>query len=972
MLSSTNNFTKALKALNSSQKAAVETIEGPVMVLAGPGTGKTQVVALRIANILQKTQLGPQNILALTFTDAGVTALRQRLSQVIGPLAYRVTIATFHSFANEVIGIFPHLFTHTQTLRQITDPDRYLLIEEIIALDKALTELRPLRKPDLYVAEISARIKTCKQEAVKPERLKKLIAALKSDQQSPSAKHRQKEFVTVLQRYNEELTKRGWYDYEDTIQFVVEALRHNDEVRSYFQERYQYMLVDEYQDTNNSQNALVEALADFYPDPNLFVVGDDKQAIYRFQGASVANMLHFKRRYPRMKVIFLSDNYRSTPEILQVATRLIDHNRKQIQSLLQQPDRPLIARNQSDKQAEIIKSANKISQYSATVSRVKIAVQAGCALTEIAVLFRRRQAAKEFSELAKKSGLIISGQIETDLFNHPVTQSVWRLLTAIDQPTNNIATIAALRPLLTDRSLLQLYKINRTSRSETALIEKLALVGGELGRLAKALLELHRQAETLTTEELIHQLLDKYQFLQQRIFSRHITEATGLLLSLLNLAGNFSKHSENANLTGFLAHCQMIKTRQLEVPIVELLPDTGLFVGTVHSAKGLEFERVIMADVDERNWSLKAKPELIKLPGGIVELTDWEDDPVEDERRLFYVGITRAKKELTLSYAQQGDDGRDQLPSQFLLELGDLTAQTVNLTSSQARSINRQVLGDGARGEAIAKTTQAYLHQLATSSPFSYSDLRAFQTCPQQYLLARLLRLPQPISEALMYGSAVHRALELYFREYRAFKKKPSSEKFLEMIEESVIQTVWPSYQENILAHATGVLEQYWAKYAPSWTAPVGIEYSFTHHHVRYGDIWLTGKFDRIDLLDGKTKAVRVVDYKTKSRSLTRNEIVGKTQSGDTTIWQQLVFYAFLAKHDPLFPYHIGDFLVSVIDDKGEFRDEVVAVTPDDIREMEKLVASVHSEILASTTFRHTRASFDKGCEICQTYGNLT
>ncbi|MEX1051982.1 MAG: ATP-dependent DNA helicase [Patescibacteria group bacterium] len=963
------SFTSAFAALNDGQKQAVETIEGPVMVLAGPGTGKTQVVALRIAQILQKTQLGPQNILALTFTEAGVTALRSRLSQIIGPLAYRVTIATFHGFANEVIGIFPHLFTQTQSLRQVSDPDRFLLIEEIVSGDKSLHELRPLRKPDQYVQEISARIKTCKQENISSDKLAELYRDQTDKKLNPQAILRQQEFVTVLRRYNDELAKRGWYDYEDTIQFVVAALRDNDEIRGYFQERYQYLLVDEYQDTNNSQNALVEALADFYPDPNLFVVGDDKQAIYRFQGASVANMLYFQQRYPKMKIITLTVNYRSTAMILGAASELISHNRSQLESMLRTQPTELVSQNKLGSAPITVEADSQISQYDAIISAARAAEKSGTPLSSIAVLFRRRQGAKDFSLFANKCGLAVSGQIETDLFNHPVTKSVLRLLTAIDRPTNNLALIAALRPILGNQALLELFKINRATRSATPLIEKLAKESGELGQAVRDLLELHRQSELLTVEELIEHTLTKYRFLQNRLSTRNILEATELILSLVALARNFALRQEGAELTNFLQYCQTIQSRLLEIPLTKLMPTAGLFVGTIHSAKGMEFEQVFMADADERSWSLRAKPELIKLPGKIVGLNEWVDDPVEDERRLFYVGITRAKSVLTLYWSGNGSDNRPQLPCQFLLELGELSKQTAGLSKKKAENLTKLLLNDEVKNQAASADISQFITEQIATSALSYSDLRSFQTCPQQYLFSRILRLPQPASDSLMYGSAVHKALELYFREYKAYKKRPSKQKFLTMIEAAVDQTVLPASREKILNHALLVLEPYWTAKASGWLAPVGIEYSFTHHHVRYSDIWLTGKFDRIDLLDGKTNAVRVVDYKTKSRPLSRNVIEGKTKNSDGEIKQQLIFYATLAHHDPLFPYRIKDFLVSVIDDKGDFRDEIIAVTPDEIHDMEKLIIATRQELLATKTFHHRRSQFDKGCEICQTYG---
>ncbi|MEX2361936.1 MAG: ATP-dependent helicase, partial [Patescibacteria group bacterium] len=607
MLATPKNFQLALKKLNTEQRKAVETIEGPVMVLAGPGTGKTQVVALRIAQILSQTQMGPNNILALTFTEAGVTALRDRLIKLIGPTAYRVTISTFHGFSNEVIGIFPHLFTQTQTLRLISDAERFLLIEEILNNEQSLKVLRPLRKPDLYVYEISQRIKTAKQENVSPDELKKIIKQSAGKKPTESEKQRLEEFVKIYQQYNSQLSERGWYDYEDTIVFVVDALKTNEEVRAYFQERYQYMLVDEYQDTNNSQNALVGVLADFYQNPNLFVVGDDKQAIYRFQGASVANMLHFKQRYPEMVVINLKQNYRSSPEILAVAKELISHNRYQINKLVKGQDNEVVANLPSADPVTLFESTSSVGQLAQIIQLVETYQKTGTALPQIAVLWRKRENVKQFAQFAQKNNLPISGQVLLELFDEPAVRSLLNLLSAIAKPTNNLLVIAALRPILSDSDLLELYKINRSIRSTTPIVEKLLTASKSLRQTAQQLLEVHKLSDTLTVQETIEWLMDETKHFQKRLSLETLAGAE-LLLSFYNLAAGYADQKD-ATLISFLEYTQMVRSRNLDVPIAKLLPENGLFIGTVHSAKGLEFERVILAGVDEKNWSLKSKPE---------------------------------------------------------------------------------------------------------------------------------------------------------------------------------------------------------------------------------------------------------------------------------------------------------------------------------------------------------------------------
>ena len=953
-------FDESVRELNKEQRLAVKTTEGAVMVLAGPGTGKTQVVALRIAQILKKTHMDPGNILALTFTEAGVTALRERLLKIIGRDAYKVSVSTFHGFSNEVIAIFPHLFSHTQTLRQITDAERFLLLEEIVNSSDKLKVLRPLRKPNLYVQEISQKIKTVKQEAISPNALKDLIGGTDEKQQD-----KLKELVVIYDGYNSELAARGWYDYEDTIRFVVDALKDNDEVRAYFQERYQYMLVDEYQDTNNSQNQLIEALANFYENPNLFVVGDDKQAIYRFQGASVANMLHFKKRYPEMKIINLRKNYRSSPEILSSADRLISNNKHQISTLLQTGKVKLVSVKKSASKPVLYRAHSYLSEYTKIINLINKYKKTGTPLRSMAVLWRRRQDVKDFADYALKSGLGVSGQIVKDLTTEPAIGALIKTLKAINNPTDNISIISALKQVLKDRYLVEMYKLNRSSRRSTLIIEKLLKASSPIHKEASKILTGHKLVDTHTIQELLEWLITNTKYVEGIFNSKSLSGAESLL-AFYDLAKNFSKQDNN-KLTDFLLYLDMIKERGLEVPVLKLLPAEGLYVGTVHSVKGLEFDRVILAGLDEKKWSLRKRPELIKLPSEIIELDGWEANQEEEERRLFYVAITRARKSLDLTYAIKNIDNNDTLRSQFVGELGDINERDVIDSKKQLLDSLRINISQIDK-EMLSIQELEYARFIVKTSAFSYSDMRAYSICPKQYYLSRVLRLPQPESQALMYGNVVHGALELLFREFRSFKSLPTKARFLELVKESVDRYTSPRQQAKILKHALAILSNYYVIKSPAWKIPVGIEYLFTHHQVRIDDIWLTGKFDRIDVIDNTARLVRVVDYKTKSRPISRNEIEGNTKSSDGEIKKQLVFYAMLAKNDTAFPYIVKDFMISVIDDKGKFKDEIIDVTPKEISDLKEEIIRVRKEILTLKSFDHTRRASDRGCELCEWY----
>lgn len=955
-----NNFSQSIKQLNQEQKLAVETTEGAVMVLAGPGTGKTQVVALRIAQILKKTHMDPTNILSLTFTEAGVAALRRRLISIIGNVAYKVTISTFHGFSNEVIGIFPHLFTHTQTLRQITDAERFILIEEILQSTDSLKLLRPLRKPDLYVNEISQKIKTVKQEAVSPKLFKEIINTTDEKQRDKLM-----EFVEIYKKYNKELFDRGWYDYEDTIRFVVDALKDNEEVKSYFQERYQYILVDEYQDTNNSQNKLIEALADFYKNPNLFVVGDDKQAIYRFQGASVANMLLFKNKYPEMKVITLKKNYRSSPEILKIADKLIANNKTQISKLLGSNEVALRATKKRSSKPTIHTTNSYLSQYEEIIEIVKKYKKSGTPLSSTAVLWRKRQDVKGFADYALKSGISVSGQVIKQITEDPSIGCLIKVLKAIKTPSNNIYIIAALKQVLDDKDLVELYKINRSSRRATILIEKLIKSSKQIKKEVSKIMEAHRLSETLTVQELMEWLVANTPYVNN-IFNNKDLAGAESLVAFYDSSKNFSKQNSNG-LADFLNYINAVKERNLEISIPKLLPDNGLYTGTVHSVKGMEFDRVIIAGADEKKWTIKKRPELIKLPSKIIGLNKWEDNTEEDERRLFYVAITRARKSLDITYSSKNIDGADVLRAQFVEELGNLKENIVTNTLKRAlESSKRNIFPIDS--EMLSKQELDYARHVIRTSPFSFSDIRAYNICPKQYYLSRVLRLPQPESEALMYGNVVHGALESFFREFRSYRSIPSKSRFIELVDESAKKTASPRLYKKLLEHSVDVLSRYYDEKSHSWSIPVGIEYSFTHHQVRLDDVWLTGKYDRIDMIDSTSKSVRVVDYKTKARSISRNEIEGNTKNSDGLIKKQLIFYGLLAKNDSMFPYLAREFMISVIDDSGKFKDEIIDITRDDINNLEKEIISTKKEILSLNSFNHTRDSFDQGCELCEMY----
>src|ERR1700733_5339910 len=347
------HFQEEYQKLNGQQRLAVDTTEGPVMVIAGPGTGKTQILAARIGKILLETDVYPANILCLTYTDAGTIAMRRRLLSFIGVDAYKIHIHTFHSFCNDIIQENLSLFEKTE-LDPISDLERIQLFKTLI---DGFPKDHPLKRyrGDVYyeMSNLQHLFSTLKREGWTPafinQKIDEYLASLPAREEYV-AKRATREFkkgevrtdkiaeetermgrlraaVGEFDKYQQLMRRKNRYDFDDMILWVIKAFEEHKSLLSTYQERYQYILVDEYQDTSGTQNRLISLLIGFWDRPNVFVVGDDDQSIYRFQGANVENMLDFAHQYEKdLLTVVLTHNYRSTQPILDISRTLIDKN----------------------------------------------------------------------------------------------------------------------------------------------------------------------------------------------------------------------------------------------------------------------------------------------------------------------------------------------------------------------------------------------------------------------------------------------------------------------------------------------------------------------------------------------------------------------------------------------------------------------------------------------------------------------
>ena len=363
-------FNDVYTKLNTQQQQAVNTITGAVMVIAGPGTGKTQILGARIGKLLLETDTLPQNILCLTYTDAGTIAMRKRLLSFIGADAYKVHIHTFHSFCNEVIQDNLHLFEKT-SLNPISDLEKIELYKKLIDNFKKDNPLKRYRGDVYYeISNLSNLFSNMKREGWTKNFLTTCIEKYIADlpfRDEFIYKKKYKEFnagdlkqskideevekmtklkaaVNEFENFQTLMKQKSLYDFDDMINWVIIAFKENKNLLAQYQEKYLYILVDEYQDTSGTQNELVQLLVNYWDQPNLFVVGDDDQSIFRFQGANVENMLHYQKQYhAAITTIVLENNYRSTQPILNASTLLINNNQERLINKMEGLSKNLIA-----------------------------------------------------------------------------------------------------------------------------------------------------------------------------------------------------------------------------------------------------------------------------------------------------------------------------------------------------------------------------------------------------------------------------------------------------------------------------------------------------------------------------------------------------------------------------------------------------------------------------------------------------
>jgi len=931
-------FFKEFKRLNAKQREAVEAIEGPVMVIAGPGTGKTQILAMRIANILKEAQIEPGNILALTFTNSGVWAMKKRLLEIIGPASYRIHVHTFHSFCNEVIQTFPEKFVFADRLNQLSDLDQVLIIQDILT-NTDFKKIKVFKSPYYYQKTILDCIKQLKQENISPGAFKKIVTkAIKEVESLPDLRHEKgasvgeikTKYTTRLEQlaknlelaeayalYQKELTRLGQYDFADMIIFVAQKLKKDKGLLSFYQEKFQYILVDEYQDTNSAQNEVVRLLASFYDQPNLFVVGDDEQSIFRFQGAALENILDFVKLYPQTKIIVLKDNYRSGQAILDASRSVIEHNTQQIFSLLH-IDKKLLSQTATKAQIFAAQfSSNSIEDFF-IFREIKKLLRRGVDPSQIACIYKEHRDGAGLADLLARQEVPFSqNNSENILKDHDIFKII-NFLRAIANPHQNDNLFEIMNYSFLNLAQLDIYRLaNFASIQRKDIFDILteehsielkhpASVKRFLKCLLSSLTNFHNQ----TFAQAFETLINDCGYLKYLLSLPDAPIKLNRLKSLFDEIKVLNTKEKGLNLRSFLDYIDELQKNNLAILEEPLdINFSGAKLLTAHQSKGLEFEYVFILHLTSGRWGNSLKRQLIKLPEGLLKNQTTAEESEEEERRLFYVSLTRAKKTLYLTSAEQYRENTSrEMVSNFVNEIPTKLVKKIKTKPYEQQFAKRLKVSLSAPPKHN-QDLKKFLKSLAEKYILNATGFNAYLTCPREFFFNHLLRIPRVKDFNLSYGTGIHFAMEQFFKKQIKDLKLPSKQDLLKFYKTGLNREILaPKDFDRALKQGQKNLSEYFDFYSSEWKKkiPLAVEYSFNYHNVHFEDIPINGKIDKIELLEKGEKRVKIIDYKTgQPKSL--NHLLGKTQEQDMSFLYQAFFYKLLAENDPLFTWTVSE-----------------------------------------------------------------
>jgi len=945
-----------LKTLNDEQKKAVTHDGGPLLIVAGAGTGKTTAITQRIGWLVEQEKCKPDEILALTFTDKAASEMEERVDRIL-PYGYiDLWILTFHSFAEKILQQHGLEIGLPNDFKLLNQTNQWMLVRQ--NLDRFdLDFYRPLGNPTKFIHALIKLFSRAKDEVVSAADYLKYAESLKLNLDNKdfikdfidketlktlSAKERKillaqeikktDEIANAYHVYQQLLLENNALDFGDLINYCLELFKKRPAVLAKYRQKFKYILVDEFQDTNFAQYELVKLLA--APKNNIAVVGDDDQSIYKFRGASISNILEFKKDFPKAAEIFLIKNYRSTQNILDLSYQfIVQNNPNRLEVKLESSGKNKL----SKKLASQTKAAGEIKHFHFQTGDEEIRAvleqivalksqEENLSWNEFAILARTNEVANWFAQILSQTQIPYQFVASRGLYAKPVVLDIIAYLRLLDDYHESSAVYRILNSSvvgLADKIIVQLnYWAKRKGYSlfsTLSLPEVRRQLGAETREKIEKFLGLVSRHSQLAREKNVTEVV--LAFLTDSGYLDYLTSrenqamilATNYLNQFYQKIKDFEKTTDESSVKNFLDLINL----ELEAGETGTLNQNweegpeAVKVMTVHAAKGLEFKYVWLVNLVDRRFPTDDRGDLINLPEALIkEILPQGDIHLQEERRLFYVAMTRAKQGLYLTSAEDYGGTRKKKLSRFLIELEsfnfplDKKAQKLNQEINAAKVLIKEPK------QTLSREDIFYL----LPKKFSFTQLNAFQRCPYHYWLEYILKIPQKGKDIFSFGSSIHNTLLQFFlqikqqsevkqidlfsnqaRDQRSEigdqKPKITFDELIAIYEKKWIDDWYLSRARHDEYKAKGrkMLKIFYQAYEKELKIPKYLEtpFNLTITDETSGEnYFLTGKIDRIDQLNS---GVEIIDYKTgETKSV-------KTMSADDK--DQLLIYQLAAEN---------------------------------------------------------------------------
>ena len=897
---------KILSNLNDKQREGVTWGDGPLLIIAGAGTGKTKVITHRIAWLIASKLAYPEEILALTFTDKAAEEMETRVDVLVPYGMAPVWISTFHSFGQKILREYAFELGITPDFKILSESELLVFLKDRL-FELPMKYFRPLSHPIKYLRAFLEIISRAKDENVNAQEYLKYAENKIADYQEGDDEWeeavKQLEIANCYQKYEEFLKDSGYIDMPGLISFTLKLLQEKKGVLNKLQSQFKYILVDEFQDTNYAQFQILKLLLGSHR--NITVVGDDDQSIYKFRGACLANILSFNELYPDAHTIVLTDNYRSTQQILDTARRLIVFNN---------PDRLEIKAGVNKSLKSVIREENSVSpsrsrhigipdEYrgdfvSSTIKQLKLfdkkveykhydiveneadsiaklieeKVLLGYKYSDFAILVRTNSLADQFIRSLNIRAIPWRFSGNQGLYDRPEVQILLSLLRVLRDINN---TQALYRVIISPAYKINALDINKCMglvyRTKIPLYE---ILKSEISnKLSNNISDEGRAGISNFLKDIEHFIglsvgnsagKVLYEFLTRsnwltRIVSNPSIENEIMVKNIagfLNIVERVSKIIRNDRAPFVIEHIEGLLELGDNPPVAEAEFDVdAVNVLTVHKAKGLEFRVVFMVGLVDSIFPHYKMASLVELPTELVKEPlpnlSVSEIHIQEERRLFYVGMTRAKEEVILTSARNYGGKKEYKPSQFIMEAMDLVKDEI---VSQKTNYLERIKSFDSNVVDIKRVTRAQMLVLTSTA------IDDWLTCPRKYWYIHWLKIPIPKHHTMVYGIAVHQAIESYLNAKKAGRKL-TYEGLLKVFESAWVSEGFHSrkHEEERFAQGKKTLRQFLEQEEKDTNIPMFVEERF---NFVIEDIKIFGRWDRIDIenpkrCDLKSKEVR-------------------------------------------------------------------------------------------------------------------